>query len=336
MKRVAILILLCGAFAIGLSVRESSADVVNVELGTAQDYSVLAGSTVTNTGPSVLNASIGLSPGSSVTGFPPGTVTPPGTIDIANPASATAKSDLTAAYLDAQSRTLTATVSSDLTGLSLGPGVYAAAAKAPLSLTGALTLDANGDNSAVFIFQTDSTLITSSASVMTLINGANACQVFWQVGSSATLGTNSTFAGSLLALTSITATTGVDVEGQLLAQNGAVTLDTNTFTEPSCVQAPITTTTSTTLAPIATTSTTVEISPTTSRAVTATSTTSPVTATTTTLRANSTTIPASSTSTVVDDVGLVVTGSNSSLFMLAVLLVWLGVVLRIAKRRDFS
>jgi hypothetical protein len=221
----------------------SAADVPTVPLSTAEAYSVLGGSTVTNTGPSVLNDSLGLSPGTSVTGFPPGKVTAPGVNNIANPAAVTAKTNLTAAYLNAQGRSISATVKADLVGLTLGPGVYAATGKGPLSLSGKLTLNANGNENAVFIFQTNSTLITSSSSTMILTNGANACRVFWQVGSSATLGTSSRFKGTVLALTSITATTNARIEGRLLARNGAVTLDTNTFTEPSCVQTPVTTTT---------------------------------------------------------------------------------------------
>ena len=337
------------------TVRKSSAEIANVELGTAINYSVLAGSTVTNTGPSVLVSSIGLSPGSAVTGFPPGSVTTPGTIDISNPAAVTAKGNLTTAYLDSAGRSVTAVVTADLSGLELGPGVYSAGAKAPLALTSTLTLNGGGDNNAVFIFQTDSTLITSSSSVVNLINGANACRVFWQVGSSATLGTNSIFAGSILALTSITATTGAAIEGQLLAQNGAVTLDTNTISEPSCVQTPATTTTTTTTTttvPPTTTiavpaSTTVPASSTTvSRATTTTlrrttttvprrttttlrrtTTTAPRKTTTTAPRPETTTIPAPPT-TVVDSPDLPASGSNGRLPFFAALLLLVGFVLR--------
>lgn len=310
------------------TVRKSSADVTNVELGTAINYSVLAGSTVTNTGPSVLVSSIGLSPGSSVTGFPPGSVTAPGTIDISNPAAVTAKDNLTTAYLDSAGRSVTSVVTADLSGLELGPGVYSAAAKAPLALTSTLTLNGGGDNNAVFIFQTDSTLITSSSSVVNLINGANACRVFWQVGSSATLGTNSAFAGSILALTSITATTGATIEGQLLAQNGAVTLDTNTISEPSCVQAPITTTTTTTVPPTTTiavpAATTVPTSSTTIGRVT---TTIPLGTTTAAPRLETTTVPLPTTINV-EIPNLPASGSNSRLPFLAGLLLLFGFVLR--------
>jgi hypothetical protein len=107
-----------------------------------------------------------------------------------------------------------------------------------IGLTGTLTLDAEGDPNAVFVFQAGSSLITASGSTVSLINGAQACNVFWQVGSSATLGTNSTFSGTILALTSITATTGSTITGRILARNGAVTLDTNSITTPVCAAAP--------------------------------------------------------------------------------------------------
>jgi hypothetical protein len=224
----------------------TAAIVPTVLLGTSANYAVLGGSTVTNTGNSVLNGSLGLSPGTSIIGFPPGLVVPPGTVDNANGAAAQAQSDLTAAYVDAAGRPLNATTTADLGNLILVGGVYAGPSKSPLSLTGPLTLDGAGDPNSVFIFQTDSTLITASGSTVTLINSAQECNVFWQVGSSATLGTGSVFAGNILALTSITVTTGVTVHGRALARNGAVTLDTDTFILPTCdLSVPTTTTTTT-------------------------------------------------------------------------------------------
>ncbi|CAN5794712.1 hypothetical protein BH23ACT4_BH23ACT4_00380 [soil metagenome] len=221
----------------------NAAIVPTIELGTAEGYSVLAGTTVTNTGETVLNQSLGLSPGTDITGFPPGIVNPPGVIEQTTPAAAAAQLDLTAAYLEAAARPLNETVTSDLTGLTLVGGVYAGPSKSPLELNGNLTLDGAGDPNSVFIFQTDSTLITGSGSTVTLINGAQQCNVFWQVGSSATLGTGSTFVGTILALTSISVTTGVTVQGRVLARNGAVTLDTDTFNIPNCdLTAPTTTT----------------------------------------------------------------------------------------------
>lgn len=210
-----------------------------VGLGTATSYAVLAGETVTNTGPSVITGDVGLSPGSSVLGFPPGLVN--GTTRVADPQAVQAKNDLTDAYNDAASRTPVTAVSADLAGQTLVAGVYAGGA---LGLSGALTLDAQGDPNAVFVFQAASTLITASVSTVTMINGGDVCNVYWQVGSSATLGTNSTFLGTIMALTSITATTGASVSGRLLARNGAVTLDSNVINRPTCVElAPATTTT---------------------------------------------------------------------------------------------
>ena len=232
----------------------TAAIVPTVLLGTSANYAVLGGSTVTNTGNSVLNGSLGLSPGTSITGFPPGIVVPPGTTDNANGAAGQAQSALTAAYVDAAGRGLNGTTTADLGNLVLVGGVYAGPSKSALSLTGNLTLDGAGDPNSVFIFQTNSTLTTASGSSVTLINSAQECNVFWQVGSSATLGTGSFFVGNILALTSITVTTGVTVHGRALARNGAVTLDTDTFTLPTCaLSVPTTTSSTTTTVPGATT-----------------------------------------------------------------------------------
>jgi len=191
-----------------------------VGLATADSYAVLAGTTVTNTGPTTVSGDLGLSPGSSVTGFPPGLVF--GTQNVANPAAVQAQNDLTTAYNDAAGRTPATTVVGDtLGGLTLTAGVYSGGA---LDLTGTLTLQ--GDSSSVFIFQAASTLITASASVVKL-EGVSPCNVFWQVGSSATLGTTTSFKGTILALTSIGLNTGAKVDGRVLARNGAVTLDSN-------------------------------------------------------------------------------------------------------------
>ena len=198
-----------------------------VPLGTAANFAVLAGSTITNTGPTTINTDLGLSPGTSVTGFPPGQVN--GTIHAADSAALQAQADLTAAYNDAAARTASATIPTELGGTTQAPGVYDSAA-GTFGITGTLTLDAQGDPDAVFIFQAASTLITASASNVQLVNGAQAANVFWLVGSSATLGTSSTLQGSILALTSITVTTGTTIDGRALARNGAVTLDTDTIT----------------------------------------------------------------------------------------------------------
>lgn len=220
-------------FAVGLAfsiVGSAEAAAVSVPLGTADSYAVLAGSTVTNTGPSVINGNLGLSPGTAVTGFPPGLVN--GTSHAADTVALQAKSDLKIAYNSAASEQPPNPVTGDLGGQTLTRGVYSSATS--LGLTGALTLDGQGDPDSVWVFQAGSTLTTATASQVNLIHGASACNVFWQVGSSATLGTASTFRGSVLALHSITVTTGVTVEGRVLARNGAVTLDTDTITRPSC------------------------------------------------------------------------------------------------------
>ena len=227
-----LLALTLGVAVSGVSSIQADAAQARVGLGTAASFAVLAGQTVTNTGPSVITGGIGLSPGSAVTGFPPGTVN--GTIHTADAVALQAQADLTTAYNDAAGRPTSATVSADLGGQKLVPGVYTGGT---LGLTGTLTLDAQGDPHAVFVFQSASTLITASSSRVTVINGGDACNVFWQVTSSATLGTSSVFVGTVLALTSVTATTDAVIFGRLLARNGAVTLDDNKMNRPSCTAA---------------------------------------------------------------------------------------------------
>lgn len=236
-----LLALTLGAAVSGVGRTPASAAQATVGLGSAGSFAVLAGATVTNTGPSVITGGIGLSPGSAITGFPPGTVN--GAIHAADAVAQQAQADVTTAYNDAAGRSTSATISADLGGQTLVPGVYTGGT---LGLTGTLTLDAQGDPQAVFIFQSASTLITASSSNVVMINGGNSCRVFWQVTSSATLGTTSVLVGTVLALTSITATTGAVVYGRLLARNGAVTLDSNSMNRPSCTSAtsaPATTTT---------------------------------------------------------------------------------------------
>jgi Ice-binding-like len=199
--------------------------------GTAGNFAVLGGSTVTNTGASVLTGDLGLSPGTSITGFPPGEVR--GAIHQTDAVALQAKQDLVTAYDDAAGRPSNSTISADLGGQTLTPGVYRGAPS--LSLTGRLTLDGQGDPNAVFIFQAPaSTLITDSASDVILIGRAQACNVVWQVGSSATLGTGSSFTGNILALQSITLNHGATVNGSTLARNAAVTLDQNTISRAAC------------------------------------------------------------------------------------------------------
>ncbi len=204
----------------------TSARTGAVSLGSAESYDVLAGSTVTNTGPSNLNGDLGLYPGTAVTGLTTGNVTAA--------AAQHAKSDLTSAYDAAAAGTASAPAPADLGGHTFGPGSYRSGSS--IGLTGAVTLDAGGDPDAVFVFQAGSTLITASASRVNLVNGAQACNVFWQVGSSATLGTTTHFAGSILALTSITMNDGVQFSGRALARNGAVTLINDTIAAPRCAR----------------------------------------------------------------------------------------------------
>lgn len=201
-----------------------------VGLGTAAAYSVLGGTTVTNTGPTTLAGELGVYPGSAITGFLPGVAA--GATHAGDAQAGQAQSDLTTAYNDAAGRAATASVAGDLVGQTLTPGVYKSTG--PLAVGGALTLNGQGNPNSVFIFQVASTLTTASASSIVLTNSAQACNIYWQVGSSATLGTASSFVGNILALTSITATTGATVQGRALARNGQVSLDTNVFTLPGC------------------------------------------------------------------------------------------------------
>ncbi len=209
-----------------LGIRESGAGAgpAIVALGTAANYGVLAGSTVTNTGATAVTGDLGVSPGSAVTGFPPGTVS--GAINAGNAAAATAQTALVAAYNDAAGRTLNAvSVSGDLTGLTLTPGLYKSTSS--LAVTGDLTLNALGHSDAKFIIQAASTLTTGSGSRIILTGGALASNIIWQVGTSATLGTNSEFNGTILADQSITLNTGAQLNGRAMARTGAVTLDAN-------------------------------------------------------------------------------------------------------------
>jgi hypothetical protein len=246
------------AIAVGLAVALVGVSVpagavgAPVALGTAATYAVLGGTAVTNTGPTTLTGDLGVSPGTAITGFPPGQAS--GATHAADAAAAQAQVDTTTAYNDAAGRGPATAIAAELGGQTLVSGVYAGGS---LGLTGTLTLDGQGDAGAVFVLQAASTLVTASGSAVVLIGSANPCNVFWQVGSSATLGTTSTFVGTILALTSITATTGATVNGRLLARNGAVTLDSNSVTNLCAAQTPGTTTTTTSTTSTSTTSTTV-------------------------------------------------------------------------------
>jgi hypothetical protein len=222
------------ALIINLGAPAAFAAEAPVGLGAVASYSVLGGETVTNTGLTVLDGDLGTTPGSAITGFPPGIVG--GTTRVAA-AAADAKASLLVAYDDARSRATTASVAGDLVGQTLVGGVYTASG--PLAVSGTLTLDAQGDPDAVFIFQAASTLITASSSRIALLDGASSCNVYWQVAESAVLGTNSRFTGTIMALQSISVTTGTRVDGRALARNGQVSLQSNVFQSTTCVTAPL-------------------------------------------------------------------------------------------------
>lgn len=202
----------------------------NISLGSAANFAVLGATpNVTNTGPTVITGDVGVWPAASITGFPPGIAI--GTIHMGDSVAQQAQTDLTAAYNDAAGRPCPAL--NNLTGLVLGsggtvltlvPGVYCFSSTA--QLTGNLILNGAG----VYIFQVGSGLTTASGSSITLTNGASACGVWWQVGSSATVGTTTSLVGNVLALTSITLNTGANVNGRVLARNGTVTLASNNVT----------------------------------------------------------------------------------------------------------
>lgn len=224
-----------GALAAGRTVY--AAGPVTVGLGNASGYAVLAGTPgITNTGSTVITGDIGIDPAASVTGFPPGTVN--GTIHSADADALAAKTDLVTAYNNAAGRTpVTAVAGGLLGGKTLVAGVYNAGG-VTLNLTGTVTLDAQNDPNAVWVFQATSDLITASSSHVAYINGAQPCNVFWQVTSSATLGSDSTFVGTILALTSITVNSSVVLSGRALARNGAVTLINDVISTPVCVVVP--------------------------------------------------------------------------------------------------
>ncbi len=205
-----------------------------IDLGCAAPFAVLAGSTITSTGPSIINGNVGLSAGTALIGFPPGTIN--GTQEITTPIAAAAKLCLTSAYNDGQGRSLNSiSLPGQLGGLTLAPGLYTNSSTSGISGTGAngiLTLDAQGNSNAVWIFQMGSTLTTDPATSIVLAGGAQAANIFWIVGTSATLGTTSVFYGNILADQSITLETGAVLNGRALTRIAAVTLDASTITKP--------------------------------------------------------------------------------------------------------
>ncbi|MCU1659200.1 MAG: hypothetical protein JWO57_3856 [Pseudonocardiales bacterium] len=216
--------------AVMLAIAPPASAATTIDLGTADTFSVLGGQSVSNTGPSFLAGDLGVHPGTAISGFPPGIFG--GAKHPADAVALQAQSDLTSAYDIAAGSPPSATVAGDLVGRTLQPGVYKSTST--LDLTGTVTLDAQGDPAAVFIFQVGSKLTTFSASHVVTINGTDPCHVFWQIGSSATLGTFSTFSGTIMALTSISVQTGAVVHGRALARNGSVTLDDDVFTAAAC------------------------------------------------------------------------------------------------------
>jgi len=233
--------------------QSAMAATATVNLGTASTFAVLAGSAITNTGATTIGGDIGISPGTSITGFPPG-MQSSGTTHVADGTALLAENALGTASTDAAGRTPFNTVTADLGGSTLVAGVYKSTSS--MGLTGAVTLNGAGDSSSVFIFQAGSTLTTATSSSVVLENGAQACNVFWQVGSSATLGTTTNFAGTIIATTSITLNTGATLNGRALAIGGAVTMDANTINVPTCLASSSTTTSSTSSTTSTSTSTT--------------------------------------------------------------------------------
>jgi hypothetical protein len=216
--------------------RSPASAAVAVNLGTAAPFAVLAGTpNVSNTSNTIISGDLGIYPASAVTGFPPGLVEN-GTIFAGDAVAHGAQSDLTAAYLDAKGQPPSnANNYAQLGGLTLVPGVYNATST--MNLTGTVTLNAQDNPNAVFIFQAGESLVTATSSSVVLINEANPCNVFWQVTSSATLN-GTTFQGSVLALTSATLGSGVTVDGRVLARNGLVSLIDDTISVPICTATP--------------------------------------------------------------------------------------------------
>ena len=199
-----------------------------VPLNGTSEFAILAGSGITNTGATNVTGDLGLSPGTSIGGFPPGILV--GTKRINDALATQAKLDLTAAYNDAAGRTSTdiVTLSGNIGGLTLTPGLYKSTSSLAIS-SGDLTFDAKGDANAVFIIQIASSLTTTSGRQVFLIGGASASNIFWQVGSSVTFGTTSVFKGTVMAMQSITFNTGARLDGRGLARIGGITMAGNTI-----------------------------------------------------------------------------------------------------------
>ncbi len=200
----------------------------DVPLASAASFGVLAGSTITNAGLSIVTGNIGVSPGTSITGFPPGVVN--GSSYAGGPVAAKAEADLATAYNNAVARPNASPLPADIGGMTITPGLYVA--PVTLGISGTVTLDGKNNPNSVFVFQIPSTLTTAVDSAVVLTNQANACNIFWQVGSSATLDTASNFSGTIMAAASVSLGTGSNVTGRVLAESGAVTLLDNAITVP--------------------------------------------------------------------------------------------------------
>ena len=204
-------------------------------LGSAANFLVLGGSTVTNTGATVVAGELGTSPGTTITGFPPGQVTEGGKTHMGDALALQAQNDAALAYNSSAGQACNIHLEGqELGGKTLTPDVYCFTSLA--KLTGQLVLDAQGDTAATWIIQIPGGLSTASSSSVVVTNGGGVCNVFWIVGESATIGAGSSFAGNILALTSVTLATGASLSGRALARNGAVTLDSNTISKPPCAQ----------------------------------------------------------------------------------------------------
>lgn len=227
-----ILLVMVLVFTMVIDPTKAMAAEMKVNLGTTESFAILAGTGITNTGTTTISGDVGGDVGSHPTGTFTGQSSAiiGGAVHLADAVALAAKNDLVIAYDDAAGRTGT-TIPVELGEKTMLPGVYKAGT---FEISGTLTLDAQGDPESVFIFQAASTLVTGAGSKVVLKNGAKFCRIFWQVGSSATLGTNSKFIGHILALTSITASNGAIIEGQLLARNGTVTLENNTIMNGPC------------------------------------------------------------------------------------------------------
>jgi hypothetical protein len=208
----------------------STTGVVCNTLGLASTFAIIGSSTITNVGATTITGDLGLFPGASVTGFPPGVVV--GVQQIANAAASLAKSAAQSAFTCLSGLSNTGSVGADIGGTTVTPGVYSVPSS--LGITGTVNLDGGGNPNAVFVFHIPSTLTTAAASVVNLINGTKPCNVYWIVGSSATIGTTTTMKGVIIAQASVTLTTGATLTGNAFALTGAVTMDSNTITDCAC------------------------------------------------------------------------------------------------------